>query len=474
MSKCEKLSADGCRIETAECCCQPTYGINCDSLVVELEFCCDPSQHEGGCSWPGCQPKELILKNLDDSSNCIEGWQPLENSVESISVASIEVIETMNLEENTSIEESPEEPTEPVPAEFGEPDVWLGEGCTDVPLCGPCRELATRLESVVDGKPKYTLYCKLMDGVRSCGEECCNYATESCVWVEGAPLTKTCCPKGQTGYWNGNSYECCEEAGIYKTGVNAKGEETYACCSPERGVVSSVLGAPNGEQACCSYYESDEVVEEGTETEGNRQKLETAYWFSMPEMDLAQPECCAGDAYYIDEKHAGCCPEGEKGMIVANNSTMHGCCSEDETLIYASSWSGLQCCSGPYVIWSDTHSTCCDWAEGKYPSQGVHPDCCAADKLNGHLIVDSENKPSGCCQTDNIGTSIGNMGEFQGTFCCDGGTVYYPWLSADIPAEEQTQNCCLGTVECYTEDCFGEGDDYFCMDIGGTACTCIE
>lgn len=133
--------------------------------------------------------------------------------------------------------------------------------------------------------------------------------------VDGAPIgatEKICCKAigddpgvyRSTAYWDGRSAQCCEGS-TYKTGIDDSGKDTYGCCTGTRGLkaekingVVSLLGSPNGEQACCRYYED----------ENGKKHLHTAYW------NGSSAQCCKGIAYQPkgkEVKEYDCCTDGK-------------------------------------------------------------------------------------------------------------------------------------------------------------------
>ncbi|MBQ4084626.1 MAG: hypothetical protein IJC30_03100, partial [Alphaproteobacteria bacterium] len=185
-----------------------------------------------------------------------------------------------------------------------------------------------------------------------------------------------------TAYWNGSSAQCCEGT-AYKTGTDDAGNGTYGCChgtkapKEERthGVVS-VLGAPNGEEACCGYYE--EESENGTE-----KKLGTAYW------NGSSVQCCNGIAYQ------------PKGVQVAE----YDCCTQEtvpsviQGVPETEEIKQICCKEGEVAYWDGEKAGCCDGElGGRYDNQGYI--CCPViDSCpDGETEVD-DYKELGVCKT---------------------------------------------------------------------------
>ena len=233
-------------------------------------------------------------------------------------------------------------------------------------------------------------------------KSCCNPEFDSegnithyhtVVSVEGAPegeTNKICCKAiGEapgvyraTAYWNGSSAQCCAGT-VYKTGKDESGTETYGCCQGTKapkeerthGVVS-VLGAQNGEEGCCPYYE-----EEG------KKKLGTAYW------NGSSVQCCNGTP--------------RKSGVDKNGKPVYTCCEGKKTHKVTSVLDAPNgeeaCCSvasygeNPTAYWNGSGPTCCKGdAKKKIDNSGYV--CCPVETCSdGQEPVDNYVDGIGVC-----------------------------------------------------------------------------
>ncbi|MBO7332818.1 MAG: hypothetical protein J6U64_04060, partial [Alphaproteobacteria bacterium] len=294
--------------------------------------------------------------------------------------------------------------------------------------------------SIAEYGKNSTYYFDKEDHVHCCGgkvyqaksgsdeKSCCNPEFDSegnithyhtVVSVKGAPEgepNQVCCKSicdapcvyRATAYWNGSSAQCCEGT-AYKTGTDNAGKEMYGCCygtkapKEERthGVVS-VLGAQNGEEGCCPYYE-----EEG------KKKLGTAYW------NGSSVQCCNGIAYQPkgeEVKEYGCCTNGTSPSSIQGvpetEEIKQKCCEEGSTAYW--NGSSAQCCSGkPYQSGIDQSGN---------PTYG----CCAGDTAENptHKVaetaVGAPNGEGACCDIATYGTKPSAYWTGSSAQCCAG------------------------------------------------------
>ena len=210
-------------------------------------------------------------------------------------------------------------------------------------------------------------------------------------------VEKKCCEaKGdkpgeyrQTAYWDGDSVECCDGK-THKTGKNDAGNETYACCVGSKGknkthkVVEDVLGAPNGEEACCSI-----------ESYG---KSPTGYW------NGSSAQCCKGKA--------------RKNGVDSNGKEVYACCTGDtaenpthkKVSVLDAPHGEETCCdiatygANPTAYWNGSSAQCCK-GEAKKKSDGTYV-CCP--------VVDS--CPDGSTPTPNY---VDDVEGTCGSICCE-------------------------------------------------------
>jgi len=217
--------------------------------------------------------------------------------------------------------------------------------------------------------------------------------------VDGSPTGETekiCCEvlgEGsgeykQTAYWNGGAH-CCDGK-THKTGKNDAGNETYACCVGSKGknkthkVVEDVLGAPNGEEACCSI-----------ESYG---KSPTGYW------NGSSAQCCKGKA--------------RKNGVDSDGQVKYACCEGDtaenptqKKVSVLDAPNGEETCcdiatygANPTAYWNGSSAVCCK-GEAKKKTDGTYV-CCP--------VVDS--CPDGSTPTPN---HVDDVEGTCGSVCCE-------------------------------------------------------
>jgi len=341
--------------------------------------------------------------------------------------------------------------------------------------------------SIAEYGKNSTYYFDKEDHVHCCGgkvyqaksgsdeKSCCNPEFDSegnithyhtVVSVKGAPEGETnqvCCKAigdapgvyRATAYWNGSSAQC-GEGTAYKTGKDESRTETYGCCQGTKapkeerthGVVS-VLGAQNGEEGCCPYYE-----EEG------KKKLGTAYW------NGSSVQCCNGIAYQPKGekvKEYGCCTNGTSPSSIQGvpetEEIKQKCCEEGSTAYW--SGSSAQCCSGkPYqsgidqsgnptygccagdtaenptqrvvspIDAPDGIQTCCSIVDGQEPTAywKGSSTCCtginnSAVQITGSCIAYSKEKDYTCCASGVTAAAAGDHWSSCYSYCCAPGQV---------------------------------------------------
>ena len=346
-------------------------------------------------------------------------------------------------------------------ADYGENAVWYKDANEKVHCCGGRLYLARETDK----------------NKSCCGNEISNGEVVR-YWavaeVEGSPdgeVEKICCStKGeapgeykQTAYWDGYSAVCCDGK-TYK-----RGEENYGCCTGSKGnnkthKVTTVLGAPNGEEACC------DIETYGTSPE--------AYWNGSTAV------CCQGEIYKngVDEKgntEYACCsgdtsenPTDKKVSVSGAPNGEEVCC---DIATYGASptayWNGSsgQCCKGkatPVLGSPNNEYTCCD-AEtyGSNPTaywNGSSSQCCkgTVGNADGELICCEEGTilkkdPDGkwhCCRPE-YSFAFGWVGYEYQYVCCHPNAVY---MGCEDPmvCDNETASvpwCCHGTSNDWSE-----------------------
>ncbi|MBO7332908.1 MAG: hypothetical protein J6U64_04515 [Alphaproteobacteria bacterium] len=297
--------------------------------------------------------------------------------------------------------------------------------------------------SIAEYGKKSTYYFDGEGHVHCCGGEvyqeksdgdktCCNHKYDEngnvtryykTATVDGSPTgeaEKICCEvlgEGsgeyrQTAYWNGGAH-CCDGK-THKTGKNDAGNETYACCVGSKGknkthkVVEDVLGAPNGEEACCSI-----------ESYG---KSPTGYW------NGSSAQCCKGKA--------------RKNGVDSDGQVKYACCEGDtaenptqKKVSVLDAPNGEEACcdiatygSNPTAYWNGSSAVCCK-GEAKKKTDGTYV-CCS--------VV--ETCPDGSTPTPN---HVDDIEGTCGSICCK--------VKADVYSDE-----CEGSEGIFEGDCSSE------------------
>ena len=269
--------------------------------------------------------------------------------------------------------------------------------------------------SIAEYGKKSTYYFDKDKHVHCCGGEvfkekstdespqCCNHRYDEkgnvtryykTATVDGRPTGETekiCCEVlgggsgeyKQTAYWNGGAV-CCDGK-THKTG-----KETYSCCVGSKGknkthkVIDEVLGAPNGEEACC------DIATYGTSP--------TAYW------NGSSAQCCKGKA--------------RKNGVDSNGKEVYACCTGDtaenpthkKVSVLDAPHGEETCCdiatygANPTAYWNGSSAQCCK-GEAKKKSDGTYV-CCP--------VVDS--CPDGSTPTPNY---VDDVEGTCGSICCE-------------------------------------------------------
>ena len=353
-------------------------------------------------------------------------------------------------------------------ADYGENAVWYKDANEKVHCCGGRLYLARETDK----------------NKSCCGNEISNGEVVR-YWavaeVEGSPdgeVEKICCStKGeapgeykQTAYWDGYSAVCCDGK-TYK-----RGEENYGCCTGSKGnnkthKVTTVLGAPNGEEACC------DIETYGTSPKG--------YWNGSTAM------CCKGEVYPIGPNMWDCCEEG-KELSDADETGFQQCCElSQEKCGTACCTSEQECCGGKCIepckgeecMICDGNGGCsskCNEGE-ECCGSNCHESCPTGQVRNAETCeceCETPKKRCGdkCCEVcneDETGCCAMPCGEGENATCCKDGETCQNG-SCECSGVECGEACCTSEQECCGGNCLAPCPAGQERDKATCECSCSE
>ncbi|MBO7332110.1 MAG: hypothetical protein J6U64_00405, partial [Alphaproteobacteria bacterium] len=328
------------------CYCADVKAYRCGTDLVSMTFCCNPSMHEGGCHWPGCQEGDLVLANLEDCEEENQGGLGFEEP------------------ENTVTDTEWEDICQPAP-----------HGCSELKSYG--------------GRITREYYCKE-------DEECCG--TEICCpkWMECIEGKRCECPEGEILMEDGTCQKCVEGYDAYctKFGSTVAGEDlcfdvscssnTLRTCEVQK--IDNVFACcPEGEQAFCLKYD---------------EKYDEKY-------DCIEASCCVGQRFpqstYEDgrPKQDSCCDSSkvvqaltiDGSTKVPDGGIVNACVSSGETA-FCLGYDENGKCTGVGV----NSNTCTPYVDEYYengkPKAG---SCCSSMPYIYTTYDDGTPKTRRCC-----------------------------------------------------------------------------